>query len=75
MPSIPLQQTSFVAQLLRRFNLRFPTLFLVLGGLTLIDFVVPDFIPFVDEIGLACLTMLLGSWKNRKTAPPSDGTE
>jgi hypothetical protein len=71
MSSNPLQRTSVIAQLLRRLNLRYPTLFLLMGGLTLIDFLVPDFIPFVDEIGLACLTILLGSWKSRKV-PPQD---
>jgi hypothetical protein len=72
MPSNPLQRTSVIAQLLKRLNLRYPALFLLLGGLTLIDFLVPDFIPFVDEIGLACITILLGSWKNRKTPPPDE---
>jgi len=69
MQTIPTQRTSLVAGLLRRLNLRFPTLFLILGGLTLVDFVVPDFIPYIDEIGLACLTLLLGLWKNRKAEP------
>jgi len=59
-------KVSFVARILERLNLRFPTLFLVLAILTLIDFVVPDSIPFLDEIGLALLTVLFGMWKNRK---------
>ncbi|MFB3923700.1 MAG: DUF6116 family protein [Terriglobia bacterium] len=67
MPSISSQRTSLVALLLKRLNLRFPRLFLILVALTLIDWVVPDFIPFVDEIGLALLTVLLGSWKDRRT--------
>jgi hypothetical protein len=29
---------------------------------------IPDFIPFLDEIGLALLTVLFGMWKSRKTA-------
>jgi hypothetical protein len=74
MGSIPLQRTSIIAQLLKRLNLRYPTLFLLMGGLTLIDFLVPDFIPFVDEIGLACLTILLGSWKGRKVPPPDEAS-
>ena len=60
------------SRLLERFNLRFPTLFLILGGLTLLDFVVPDFIPFVDEIGLALLTVLFGMWKSRKAVKYPD---
>jgi hypothetical protein len=61
-------RVSAISHLLNRLNLRFPTLFLILGILTLIDVVVPDFIPFADEIGLALLTVLFGMWKNRKTA-------
>ena len=63
---ISLARTSVASRLLERMNLRFPTLFLLLGILTLIDFVVPDFIPFADEIGLAIMTALFGLWKNRK---------
>jgi hypothetical protein len=59
-------KVSFVARLLERLNLRFPTLFLVLAILTLIDFVIPDPIPFLDEIVLALLTVLFAMWKNRK---------
>ncbi len=72
MPSIPLL-TPVAARLLRRLNLRFPGLFVILALLTLIDMLIPDFIPFADEIGLALLTVLLGLWKNRRTATPPDG--
>lgn len=50
----------------RHLNLRFPVLFGIFAVLTLIDLVVPDFIPFVDEAGLAFLTLLLGLWKDRR---------
>jgi len=68
-------RTSFVAWLARRLNLRFPALFAILAIITAADAIIPDLIPFVDEIGLALLTMLLGSWKRRgakpdPTAPP-----
>ncbi len=66
-------RVSIAARLLKRLNLRFPTLFLILGLLTLIDAVAPDVIPFVDEIGLALLTLLFGTWKNRKTVSYQDG--
>jgi len=59
-------RVSLAARLLKHLNLRFPTLVLILGLLTLIDFIVPDVIPFIDEIGLALLTILFGMWKNRK---------
>jgi hypothetical protein len=61
-------------RLLQRLNLRYPTLFVILGLLTLIDFFIPDFIPFIDEIALALLTLLVGTWKNRKTESYQDIT-
>jgi hypothetical protein len=54
--------------LLRRLNLRFPTLFVVFAILTLLDIALPDPIPLVDELGLALLTLLLGLWCDRR--PP-----
>ncbi|HEX2499911.1 MAG TPA: DUF6116 family protein [Methylomirabilota bacterium] len=57
----------FIAGLLRRLNLRFPTLFALLALLTLLDLVLPDPLPLVDELGLALLTLLLGLWRDRRT--------
>jgi hypothetical protein len=74
MPAISLQRTSVAARLLRRLNLRFPGLFIILALLTLADLLIPDVIPFVDEIGLALVTMMLGLWKDRRTATPPDAT-
>jgi hypothetical protein len=54
--------------LLRRLNLRFPTLFVVFAILTLLDIALPDPIPLVDELGLALLTLLLGLWRDRRPA-------
>ena len=73
MASISPRRASLAARLLGRLNLRFPGLFLIFAVVTLADFLVPDFIPWADEIGLAVLTMLLGSWKNRKTQAPPAG--
>ena len=36
----------------------------------IVDVLVPDLIPFVDEILLALFTALLGSWKRRRDKPP-----
>jgi Family of unknown function (DUF6116) len=47
-------------------RLRFPTLFMVMAGLFAFDLIIPDFIPFLDEIMLGLSTLLLASWKNRK---------
>ena len=58
----------FVGRFIEGLNLRYPTLFVLLAALTLADFVVPDMVPLVDELGLLLLTMLVGRWKNRRDA-------
>jgi len=50
-------------------GLRFPTLFKIVGALFLIDFFLPDLIPFADEVLLALGTLLLGSLRSRRGAP------
>jgi Family of unknown function (DUF6116) len=50
-------------------GLRYPTLFKVVGALFLIDFFVPDLIPFADEILLALGTLLLGSLRSKYKGP------
>ena len=52
--------------LLRRLNLRFPTLFVVFAILTVLDLALPNPLPLVDEFGLALLTLLLGLWRERR---------
>lgn len=63
-----------LANVFQRLGLRFPTLFVILLTVTLADLVVPDIIPFVDEIVLAALTALFGLWKERRgpDRPPRD---
>lgn len=58
---------SLVMRLINKLNLKFPTLFLILAILTILDILVPDLIPVLDELVLAILTILLGMWKDRKT--------
>ncbi len=55
-----------VQRALERLNLRFPTLFVIFLVLTVVDFLVPDPIPFMDEILLALVTLMLGLWKDRR---------
>ncbi len=50
-------------------RLRFPQLFALTAGLFLLDLVVPDLIPFVDEILLGLLTLLFASWRRKRTEP------
>ena len=47
-------------------QLKFRNLFLIIISLLLINIIIPDFIPFLDEIILACIAALLASWKNKK---------
>ena len=46
-------------------RLRYPTLFKVTAVLFAITLLVPDPLPFVDEILLALGTLLLANWKDR----------
>jgi hypothetical protein len=59
-----------IGRLVTRFasGLRFPTLFKIVAALFVIDLIVPDLIPFYDEILLALGTLLLGSIKSRRAA-------
>jgi hypothetical protein len=67
--------SGLIARLLPRFllkfaeRLRFPHLFLLMLGLFVVDFLIPDPIPFFDEIFLGLATLLLASWKNRRPRP------
>jgi hypothetical protein len=51
-------------------RLRFPWLFALTAGVFLLDLIVPDAIPFVDEVMLGLATLLLGSWRKRRQPPP-----
>ena len=75
-PTTP-ARVNLIGRLLARLNLRFPGLFALLVVVLAADLVIPDPIPFVDEIVLALLTALFGLWKGRRppvmpptTAPP-----
>ncbi len=60
------RRRGILQKLLGGLNLRFPGLFALLAVIFLVDLVVPDFIPFVDEIILAILTAIFGLWKDRR---------
>ena len=47
-------------------SLRFPQLFTITLILFVVDLIVPDMIPFADEVLLGLATLLLGSWKKRR---------
>ena len=67
-----------IGRLVTRFasGLRYPTLFKIVAALFLVDLVVPDVVPFYDEILLALGMLLLGSFKqkSRQPDPPADAT-
>lgn len=47
-------------------RLRFPVLAGLTGALFLVDLVVPDAVPFADEVLLGLVAVLLGTWKKRR---------
>ena len=56
-------------------KLRFRQLFLVTLGLFVFDLLVPDVIPFIDELLLGLLALLLGIWRKEKPDKPLLETE
>jgi len=46
-------------------RLRFPQLLVLTGALFLVDLVVPDPIPFADELLLGLATLLFAAWRKR----------
>ncbi len=60
--------TTLVQRLLPR--LRYPQLFLALAALLLVDLVLPDPVPLLDELLLATLTFIAASLRHRREEPP-----
>lgn len=54
-------------------GLRFRQLFLITGAVFLLDLLVPDLVPFADEVLLGLLTLLFGMWRKRGTDETEDG--
>lgn len=53
-------------------RLRHPQLFLLAGAVFLADLVLPDVLPFVDEILLATLTLWLGGRRRQRRTDAPD---
>jgi len=53
-------------------TLRFPYLFALTAGLFIVDLLVPDILPFADEILLALLALVIGSVKKRSRGIADD---
>ncbi len=47
-------------------RLRYPRLLALFLGLFIIDLIIPDFIPFADEILLGLISLLLAGLKKRR---------
>lgn len=54
-------------------GLRFRNLFLITAALFAVNLVVPDVIPFADELLLGLATLVLARWKERK-APQAEAS-
>ena len=53
-------------------RLKFPQLLTVTATLFLLDLVVPDLIPFADEILLGLATALFALWREQVPPPPAE---
>ncbi|MDH5675197.1 MAG: hypothetical protein OEZ06_23935 [Myxococcales bacterium] len=53
-------------------KLRFPTLFMLTAGLFVLDLMICDPIPLIDELLLGMATLLLGAWRQRKQGDDQD---
>lgn len=53
---------------------RFPTLFALTALALVVNLILPDGLPFLDELLLAVATALLGAWRRRDAGegPPPD---
>lgn len=54
-------------------GLRFPTLFKLVAALFVVDLIIPDMVPFMDEILLALGTLLLAGLRKRRDSPLDPG--
>lgn len=60
-----------IPKFIRRFleRRRFPTLMLLGAALFVANLLIPDIIPFVDEILMLIATVAIGSVRSKKTSP------
>jgi hypothetical protein len=49
-------------------KLEHPTLFKWISVIFILDLIIPDMVPFVDELLLGLAAMFLGSWKKSRSA-------
>ncbi len=56
-------------------RLRYPQLFFLMAAVFLLDVLIPDMLPFADEILLGLATVLLGALRNRTEDEPEERVE
>ena len=56
-------------------RLRFPQLFFLFLAIFILDVLLPDFIPFVDELLFGLITLMFGLWKKRKKSKEDTPTD
>ena len=62
-----MNSTSIIETFLKNANqLKFKNIFFLVVGLFIIDLLVPDFIPYIDEIILGLLAIILANWKKER---------
>ena len=68
---------AIVLGLLGRYGteLRFPVLFFFVACLLAFNMVLPDPVPFIDELILVLMTAMLASWKRKPLPQPTDESE
>ena len=68
---------AIVLGLLGRYGteLRFPVLFFVVACLLAFNMVLPDPVPFIDELILALMALMLASFKRKPLPSPRDPSE
>lgn len=69
-----------VGALIARFarRLRYPQLFFLMAAVFVLDLIIPDALPFVDETLLALGTLFLAAFRKRENgtgAPPLNGSD
>lgn len=71
---VPIERTSLVVAVTAfAGRLRFPLLFALTAALFVIDLLVPDALPFADEVLLGLGTILLSRWKKERRAGTAAG--
>ncbi len=54
---------------------RFPTLFLILAGLFGANLLIPDPIPFIDELIMLVVTVIVGAFRQRRKGRPDESDD